>query len=77
MSTTNIVIENRLARTSRNRDARRTSNATARVWECVAIRRRLTASEFAATIYHPRAKLHRDFSQEIARARRWHSDRVG
>jgi hypothetical protein len=75
MSTTNIAIETQ--RKSRPRDARRTPNATARVWECVPTRRRLTASEFAVTIYGPRAKIHRDFSHEIARARRWHSARVG
>jgi hypothetical protein len=81
MSASTIAIENRLARSlgsiSRNRDVRRASSASEPVWECVRMRRLLTASELADTIYRPRAKIHRDFSREIARARRWHSARVG
>lgn len=76
MSTSNIVIENRLARINSNRDVRRASSASERVWECVRMGRLLTASELADSIYRPRAKIHRDFSQEIARTRRWLSARA-
>jgi hypothetical protein len=73
MSPLNRVVEHQ--RISRNQDTRRAANARERVWERVPSRQRLTASELADAVYRPHCKIHRDFSQELARAERWLSSR--
>ena len=73
MSPLNLVIED--PRTGKSHDVRRTANARERVWERVPTRQRLTATELADESYRPRAKIHRDFSQELGRAERWLSSR--
>jgi len=73
MSTANIVIEDQ--RTTRTRDVRRGANAHERVWACVSSHTRLTATELADAMVRPRCKIYRDFSEELARAARWRSNR--
>jgi hypothetical protein len=51
------------------------TTARERTFERVEPRVRLTAIELADAIYRPRAKIHRDFSAELARAERWLTSR--